>query len=176
MMNILNLTYNRFMKTKAIPGLIILLMFLASFSATAQKPDFSGEWKLNKEKTALADNSLFLAGITIKIKADTLFTTRLYENSNGEQYPFDENVTLDGKEGKITIYEMPRVTKATGINEDGSINVESKTTFYNNGAEDNLVAKETWKIAGDTNMLTIEFKNAMAAGEATGTLYFTKVK
>lgn len=164
------------MKTKSIPVLIILVMFLASFSVSAQKPEFSGEWKLNKEKTALADNSLFLAAITIRLKADTLFTTRLYENSNGEQYPFDENVTLDGKEGKITIYEMPRVTKATGINSDGSINVESKTTFYNNGAEDNLVANETWKIAADTNMLTIEFKNSMAAGEVTGTLYFTKIK
>ncbi len=164
------------MKAKTITGLAVLFMFLTSLSLSAQKPDFSGEWKLNREKTALTDNSLFLAGITIKIKADSLFTTRVYENSNGEQYPFDENVTLDGKEGKISIYDMPRVTKATGINADGSINVESKTTFYNGGSEDNLVAKETWKIAGDTKMLTIEFSNTMSAGSGSGTLYFTKVK
>lgn len=164
------------MKTKTIAGLVIIIMLLTSLSGLAQKPDFSGEWKLNREKTALADNSLFLSGITIKIKADTLFTARVYENSNGEQYPFDENVTLNGSEAKITIYDMPRVTKATGVNADGSINLESKTTFYNNGAEDNLVSKEIWKIAGDTKMLTIEFKNTMSAGEATGTLYFSKVK
>jgi hypothetical protein len=71
---------------------------------------------------------------------------------------------------------MPRVTKASGINSDGAIVVESKTTFYNNGSEDNLVAKEIWKIASDTKMLTIEFKNTMSAGEAGGTLYFTKAK
>ena len=164
------------MKAKTITGLAVLFMFLTSLSLSAQKPDFSGEWKLNREKTALADNSLFLSGITIKIKADTLFTSRVYENANGEQYPFDENVTLDGKEGKISIYEMPRVTKATGINADGSINVESKTTFNNNGIEDNLVAKEIWKIAGDTKMLTIEFTNSMSAGSGSGTLYFNKTK
>ncbi len=162
------------MKTKTITGLAILLVFLTSLTLSAQKPDFSGEWKLNREKTALTDNSLFLAGITIRIKADTLFTARVYENANGEQYPFDEIVTLDGKEAKMTIYDMPRVTKATGITADGSINVESKTTFYNGGSEDNLVAKETWKIAGD--MLTIEYNNTMSAGFNSGTLYFTKVK
>lgn len=162
------------MKTKSIFGLTILLMLFTSISLSAQKPDFSGEWKLNREKTALTDNSLFLAGITIKIKADSLFTSRVYENANGEQYPFEENATLDGKEAKITIFEMPRVTKATGITADGSINVESKTTFYNNGSEDNLVAKEIWKIAG--TMLTIEFTNSMSAGSGTGTLYFNKTK
>jgi len=162
------------MKTKTITGLVILLMFITSLTLSAQKPDFSGEWKLNKEKTALTDNSLFLAGITIKVKADSLYTTRVYENSNGEQYPFDENVTLDGEEGKISIYDMPRVTKATGINSDGTINVESKTTFYNNGSEDNLVAKEIWKIAD--GILTIEYNNTMSAGFNSGNLYFTKVK
>jgi hypothetical protein len=162
------------MKTKTITGLVILFMFITSLAVSAQKPDFSGEWKLNREKTALTDNSLFLSGITIKIKADSLFTTRVYENSNGEKYPFDENVTLDGKEAKITIYDMPRITKANGVNTDGSLNVESKTTFYNNGSEDNLVAKEIWKIAGE--MLTIEFTNSMSAGSGSGTLYFNKTK
>ena len=85
------------MKTKTITVLVILLVFLTSLTVSAQKPDFTGEWKLNREKTALTDNSLFLSGITIKIKADTLFTSRVYENSNGEQYPFDENLTrLEG--------------------------------------------------------------------------------
>ncbi len=164
------------MKTKTFSGLLILLTFLTSFTLSGQKSDFSGEWKLNREKTVLTDNSLFLAGLTIKIKGDSLYTSRLYENANGEQYPFDENITLDGKEGKISIYDMPRVTKASGVNSDGAIILESKTTFFNNGAEDNLVAKEIWKIAADTKMLTIEFKNTMAAGEASGTLYFNKIK
>lgn len=162
------------MKAKTITGLAVLFMVFTSLSLSAQKPDFTGEWKLNREKTALTDNSLFLSGITIKIKADTLFTTRVYENSNGEQYPFDENVTLDGKEARITIYDMPRVTKASGVNSDGSVLVESKTTFYNNGSEDNLVAKETWKIVD--GILTIEFTNSMSAGSGSGTLYFAKVK
>lgn len=162
------------MKTKTITVLVILLVFLTSLTVSAQKPDFSGEWKLNKEKTALTDNSLFLAGITVKVKADTLFTSRVYENANGEQYPFDEIVTLDGKEAKMTIYEMPRVTKASGVNSDGTIIVESKTTFYNGGSEDNLVAKEIWKIAD--GLLTIEFNNTMSAGSGSGTLYFNKTK
>jgi hypothetical protein len=164
------------MKTKATLGLLFMLFFSSSFSAHAQNTDLTGEWKLNREKTILADNQLFLSKITIQVKGDSLLTTRVYENGNGEEYPFDENLTLDGKDCKIVIYEMPRTSKASKVNEDGSIVIESKTTFTGNNGEDNLLAKETWKIDKDTKLLVIDFTNKMSAGEFTGKNYYNKVK
>jgi hypothetical protein len=164
------------MKTKTILSAISLFFFLPAFTIYAQKPDFSGEWKLNKEKTVLTDNQLFLSGITIHLKSDSLLTTRVYENGNGEQYPFDENLSLDGKECKIIIYDMPRTSTATRSDADGSVMIASTTTFNGNNGSEDMIAKETWKIDKDGQMLTLEFTNKMSGNEITGTYYYSKVK
>lgn len=164
------------MKTKSIFGLLSILIFVASFSAQAQNSALTGEWKLNREKTVLADNQLFLSKVTVQLKGDSLLTTRVYENGNGEEYPFEENLTLDGKECKIAIYEMPRTSKASRVNSDGSILIESKTTFSGNNGQEDLLAKETWKVDNESKMLIIDFTNKMSAGEVTGKSYYNKVK
>jgi len=164
------------MKTKPLFTFLILLIITSSLSAFGQKKGFDGEWKLNREKTVLADNQLFLSKVTIQLKSDSLLTTRVYENSNGEEYPFEEKLSLDGKDSKITIYDMPRTTKASKSNTDGSLVIESKTTFQGNNGEDNLIAKETWKVDSEATTLTIDFTNKMSAGETTGTNYYNKIK
>ena len=164
------------MKTKSILIAFTLLFFLSSLTIYAQKADFSGEWKLNKEKTVLADNQLFLSGITIQIKKDSLLTTRVYENGNGEEYPFEENISLDGKDCKIVIFDMPRTSKATRSDTDGSIMIASTTTFSGNNGQEDMIAKETWKIDKEGKTLTLEFTNKMSGNETTGTYYYNKVK
>lgn len=164
------------MKTKTIFIFLVLLIITSSYSALGQRANFSGEWKLNKEKTVLADNQLFLSRVTIQLKSDSLLTTRVYENANGEEYPFEENLSLDEKESKIVIYDMPRTTKASRSNTDGSIIIESTTTFNGNNGEENLAAKETWKVDNEGQTLTIGFTNKMSGGETVGTNYYNKVK
>jgi len=163
------------MKTKTTFLFLIVLIISSAFSASGQKLNFSGAWKLDKAKTVLADSRLFLSKITIQMKSDTLLTTRTYENENGEEYPFDENLSLNGKDCKIFIYDMPRTTKAS-LAADGSIVVESLTTFYTDNGDENLTAKETWKVDAEGKTLTIAFTNKMSAGESSGTNYYTKVK
>jgi hypothetical protein len=164
------------MKTKTIVSIVLLLLSFSTLPSFAQKNSFSGEWKLNREKTSLGDSQLIMAGIKINMKNDSLYTTRVYENGNGEQYPFDENVTLDGKDCKIVIYEMPRTSKASLSNADGSITFESTTTFNGNNGEENLISKENWIVDSAGSLLTIKFTSKMSAGEFTGTLYFDKAK
>lgn len=164
------------MKTK--PFLIILITFFitSSFTIIGQESRFTGEWKLNKEKTVLADNQIFLSRVSVKLKSDSLLTTRVYENMNGEEYPFQENLSLNGKDCKIVIYEMPRSSKASLSNTDGSIIIESTTTFYGNNGEQNIIAKEVWKVDNEGKLLTIYFTNKMSSGETSGTSYYTKIK
>ncbi len=164
------------MKTKTFFSLLVILIITSSFSAIAQKDNFSGKWNIDKEKTVLPDDQLFLASVSIEFRNDSLFSSRTYENSYGEQYPFDEIVTLDGKDCKITIYDMPRTTKATRSKADGSVNLESKTTFYGNYGEEDLLAKETWKVDKKGEVLTIEFTNTMSGTETKGTNFYQKVK
>jgi len=163
------------MKTKPIFTLLILLTFSFSFSAVAQNSNFSGEWKLDREKTTMANDQLFLSMVTVQLKKDSLLTTRVYSNGY-EEYPFVENLSLDGKDCKINIYDMPRSSKASRSASDGSILIESKTTFYGNNGEEDMIANETWKVDKAGNMLTIDFTNKMSGSEFTGTNYYNKVK
>jgi hypothetical protein len=164
------------MKTKSILSLLIMMFFLPAFTVIAQKPDFPGEWKLNKEKSVLTDNQLFLSKITIQLKSDSLLTTRVYENGNGEEYPFEENLSLDGKDCKIVIFDMPRTSKANRSDTDGSIMIASTTTFNGNSGQEDMTAKETWKVENAGQFLTLEFTNKMSGNETTGKYYYDKVK
>jgi len=163
------------MKTKSFFISLILFFAIAVFSANSQSKSFNGDWKLNLEKTTLSDGNLFLSKITFKLRNDSLLTARTYQNANGEEYPFSENLALTGKDSKITIYDMPRTSKATR-GADGLVLIESVTTFYANGGEDSLTTKETWSIDAEGLTLTMVYTNKMSAGEASGTSYFNKTK
>lgn len=164
------------MKTKAILTIISLVLFLPAFNGIAQKTDFSGEWKLNREKSEITGNSLFLSKITMTLKGDSLLTTRVYENGNGQEYPFDEKLSLDGKECKIVIYDMPRTSTATRSKSDGAVSIMSTTTFNGNSGMEDLVTKETWKPGDDGKILTMEFTNKMSGNETSGKYLYEKVK
>jgi hypothetical protein len=164
------------MKTKKNFIALSMLFFLSGLTILAQKSDFSGEWKLNKEKSVLADNQLFLSGITIQLRSDSLLTTRVYENGNGEQYPFQENISLDGKDCKIVIFDMPRTSTATVSNADKSLMIASTTTFNGNNGPEDMTAKETWKVDAEGKMLNLEFTNKMSGNETTGKFFYDKVK
>ena len=164
------------MQTKLLPSSLTILFLICSFFVKAQNNPLTGEWKLNKEKTVLAANQLFLLKIAIQVKGDSLFTTRTYQNTDGQEYPFNENLSLSGKEGKIVIYDMPRTAKATFSKDDGSIVLESTTTFYKDGQEVNFKAQETWKVESENKLLSIISKFATSAGEVSLTSFFDRVK
>lgn len=159
------------MKTKL--GIAFFLVIF-SLPAICQNSKFNGEWKINREKSALDANQLFLSKISIQVKGDSLLSTRVYESPDGQEYPFDENVSLNGKDYKITIYDMPRVSKAQ--NNGGSINFESKTTFYGDSGEENLIAKETWKVDNEGKTLTMDVTNQMSGQESKATNIYEKTK
>jgi hypothetical protein len=157
--------------------LIITLIAFAIASAlpvAGQKTDFNGTWKLDRTKSTLAENSPTLVRIDVTIKGDSLLTERYYDTGDGQEYPFTENVTLDGKEYNITIYDMPRKTKASWSEQDGAVNLESTTTFNGDAGSENFVSKETWKADIANKILTINFKNNISAGEVTGVFLFNK--
>jgi hypothetical protein len=115
-----------------------------------------------------------LATITINIDGETLKTERVYEGGDGQEYPFTENLTLDGKEYKITIFDMPRKSKAAWTEQENTILIESVTTFYESGSPEDFVSKENWKVDKTTGILTISFVNSSSYGEIKGAFYYKK--
>jgi len=154
----------------------IVLAFTVSFSVAGQKTDFSGTWKLDRTKTQITSDFPVLVMLTVNIKGDSLLTERIYEVGDGQEYPFDENVTLDGKEHSIYIYDMPRKSKAGWLEKEGSLLFESVTTYTGDSGSGDFVSKETWKLDKTKNILTISFINNTSAGESTGSFVFNTYK
>lgn len=162
------------MKTKKCFSLVILLFIAAAIFASDKNSSYSGVWKLNREKTPSANGQIFLAKISILLKKDSLITVRTYENTNGETYPFNENLTMDGKEHKIVIYEMPRKSKAYWSEQAKSLVIESTTTFTRDSGEENFISTETWKTDEAGTSLTVDYTTTLSSGTFKGTYYFTK--
>jgi hypothetical protein len=153
---------------------LMVLATVATLPVTGQKSDYSGVWKIDKLKSVLPEYMPTLSKISIKIEGDSLFTERVYDTGDGQEYPFNENITLDGKEYSMTIYDMPRKLKANWSEQDGSLIIESTTTFNGqNGAED-FISRETWRIDKANNTFTINFKNTITGGESEGYFFFNR--
>ena len=76
----------------------LLGILLISSSAFSQKMDFSGTWKLNKEKSELGEQySMAPVSIELQMQANLLTESREL-NFQGESFTTTDKFTLDGKE------------------------------------------------------------------------------
>lgn len=162
------------MKIKKLFSLIVLLSIVVSVSAVSKKNSYAGEWKLDREKTVSGNSRLMLSKITFNLKNDSLFTARVYENANGEEYPFTENLTMDGKEHEIRIYDMPRKARAYWSQQDGLLIIETTTTFLRDSVGVDVVSKETWKVNETGSILVADYVSTTTEGEVKGTVFFKK--
>jgi len=162
------------MKRKTLFVLLMAFAITTSLTVSAQKSDFNGTWKLDRTKSTLVEYTPILTRIDIKINGDSLLTERYYDTGDGQEYPFIENVTLDGKEYSITIYEMPRKTKALWSEPDGSVIIESITTFMGDMGSQDFISKESWKVDKTNNTVTISFTNKMGENGSSGAYILNK--
>ena len=159
------------LKRLSIPVLFLFLLSLTSFGPRG-KVNFTGEWKLDKEKTDLSDSPLYLSKIKISQEKDIMQTTRTYTNQNGEQYPFDEEITVDGEEREIMIYEMKRRTSAKWSEDGKSLIIKSITKYWGDSGEEEFSIDETWNLDKKGNILSIAYTTNSVWGTNTGTSFF----
>lgn len=161
---------------KKVISLIFSFVLVLTFSSSVagQKADFTGTWKIDKSKIPVTVNFPVLTQITINIKGDSLLTERFYDTGDGQEYPFDENLTLDGKECMIIIYDMPRKSKANWLEKDVVLTLESTTTATGSNGPQDYRSIETWAVDKVNKILTISFKNNSPAGESSGAFILNK--
>jgi hypothetical protein len=164
------------MKRTILFMLLTVFTVASSLELSGQISDFNGTWKIDRTKSTLVEYTPVLTRIDIKINGDSLLTERYYETGDGQEYPFTENMTLDGKEYNITIYNMPRKTKASWSEQDGTLIVESTTTFSGDAGTADFISKESWKVDKSNDTFTISCKNKMAGTDSEGAFIFNKAK
>jgi hypothetical protein len=75
----------------------ITALLLISFMVSAQT-DFSGKWKLNKEKSTLNNEFSMAPSEIIIAQSGTEINIERHSNFQGESITMKDKVTLDGKE------------------------------------------------------------------------------
>ena len=159
--------------------LLVLMVVFAmgfTFELSAQKTGFNGKWKFDPGKSIVPEYTPVLMRIEVTVKGDSLLTERYYDTGDGQIYPFTENLTLDGKEYKVTIYEMPRKSKASWSETEGAIIMESTTTINDYSGPLDFISKETWKADAKNKTLVISFKNSMGGNGSEGQFFLTKIE
>jgi hypothetical protein len=161
---------------KKVVSVIILsvLVLLCSTSVSGQKLDFNGTWKLDITRIPVTGNFPVLTKIIINIKGDSLLTERFYDTGDGQAYPFKENMTLNGKESAMIVYEMPRKSKASWKEKDVALIHEATTTANGSDGPVDFKSTETWTVDSAKNILTISFSNIFREVESTGAFFFNK--
>jgi uncharacterized protein YdeI (BOF family) len=153
---------------KNIAFVLTLVMF--SSVAIAQKVNYSGEWKLNENKSDLGyDFSMAPASITVKHtkKALDLRTVNVW---NGQEMVNESHVTLNGKECENVGF-AESVTHSTA-----EVDKETKAILITTTGEADGVGQWTSKqhmMMKDGN-LVIEFEATSDMGEIAETYVFEK--
>lgn len=143
--------------------------------------DFSGEWKLNEQKSDLGQYGARVAAKSIKVissDAKAISMERTSTNQNEEAVVRKESLTFDGKESESTGGFGNSTRKATAKRSDDgqSMIINAVTTFERDGEKMEIKQKETWKLSDDGQTLTIEVNSSSSFGDNTMKLVYEKVK
>jgi hypothetical protein len=148
----------------------VLVLLLAAATAFAQdKPDFSGEWKLNAAKS---DFGMGQAPEKLIFKIDhkdpNFKLTQTVTSPQGEMTN-DQSMVIDGKEQTRTSQrgEVKFTPKWAG----SEIVVDQKLKIQDN----DVTIKETWSMAEDKKSLTVTRQIQSPMGEMTMKIVMDRV-
>ncbi len=170
--------------TKKQSGKSILLIAAAIIcictSATILSVNFTGDWKLNEQKSDLGQNNGRGAAKALKvISSDAgISMERTSTNQDGESVVRKEALTFDGKEAESTggFGNSKRKATAKWSDDGSSMIINAITTFERDGETREIKQKETWKLADNGQTLMVESNSSSSFGENSMKLVYEKVK
>jgi len=129
--------------------LLTLAIIVATVAASAQT-DFSGKWKLNKEKSTLNEQFTMAPSEIIIVQNGNDLAVEKHASFDGNDFTINDKFTLDGKEC-INEGMMDTKKKSTAVFADDktTLTITSKIPMQD-GSE--MTIKETYLIA-DGNMI-----------------------
>lgn len=152
--------------------IVLCVLALAVAAIAADKPDFTGNWKLDAAKSDFGqmpapekmERLIDHKDPSIKIK-----TTQ--STPNGDR-TMDTAYTLDGKEQK---QETPRgVVMYTPKWEGAIVVIDSKRTMNVQGQQVEITGVERWSLSEDGKTMTVDSKMVAPMGELTMKAVFAK--
>lgn len=141
---------------------------LFNAAAFAQKPNFSGTWRMNVAKSDFGPLPAPESRTDVIEHSDpNLKDSVSAQGAQGKQ-EFTANYTTDGKE--VTNKIGPREVKSTASWEGNNLVVNSRTSFNDN----DITIKSTWSLSEDGKILTQNAHFTSPMGEADQKVVFEK--
>ncbi len=144
---------------KKITTFVLLVAALASLAVAADKPNFSGDWKIDNDKSNFGPMPP-PSSLTRKIKHDDP-AVAVDEASSGAQGDMNRSVKYDTSGKETTNDFMGTQTKSTAAWDGAKLVITTKADF--GGAEVKLI--DTWSLSTDGKVWTDVLHIASPQGE-----------
>lgn len=161
-----------FMKKSLLTQLLILVLapvFLLSFTSLPDRVNFSGEWKLNPDKSDLGQFANFA---TTSIKTDqsndAIIIARTAPSFQGDENTTSETLTFDGKETATKLIgESSKKSKMKWTDDGQSFSITYTLNLDFNGQQMVIQGTEKWSLANDGKTLVVENNSSSDFGDMT---------
>ena len=156
-----------------------VIVTLCTSATIVTSVDFSGEWKLNEQKSELGQFGGRGAAKAIKVTssdAKGIAIERTSTNQNGEAVVRKETLTFDGKESESTGGFGNSTRKATAKwSDDGNaLTVNYILNLDFNGQAFEVKGTETWTLSSDGKTLTVQTNAASPQGDLASKAVYDK--
>ena len=152
--------------------LMVALPFLTN--AQAGKPNFTGTWAINEEKSNLGDGPRMGGGdFTAKQEGNLMTVERTFTNRDGQTMTSIMKYTLDGKESLNTSQRGDSKSVANWSADGKTLTISTSRTFNMNGETRTMQSVEIWTM---TDPKTINIQSTMTTpnGERKLTMVYDK--
>jgi hypothetical protein len=159
---------------KTFYSLLIPAVLLLSFAKITDRPDFSGDWKLDESKSELGDFGGRVArSLKVEQKDNAITITRTTPGFNGGD-PVTTSVTLS-YDGKVTESEgfggSKRKSTAKWSGDGSTLTVDNTITFERDGQTNEFKSTETWTMKD--GLLSVVTHSNSPRGESTTKAIYT---
>jgi len=151
-------------------SILLLATFIVTVSMNAQKPDFSGSWKLNSSLSKLnAEWTMAPSLIIIEQKGNDMKIEK-HSSFNGEEFTINDKFTLDGKECINTGWQDSEKKSTAVWSEDNNSLTISTKLIMGDGGE--MSIKEVYKM--ENKNMSISTKASSSYGDIEETIVYDK--
>ncbi len=160
----------------------LVILFISSFNVLAQesKPNFTGEWILNVDKSDQPEGpggrrgGMMPSKMVIEQKENQLVVETVRKNRDGQEVTVKSTYTLDGKKCKNETNWGIRESKLNWSKDGKTLIIESIMKMSRGDRDFTMESTEKWSL--DKNVLTIETTRSTPMGEMTSKAVYDKVE
>ena len=176
--------YQKFVTTFAgkKPALLLTAAFFTLSSMTANRTNFSGEWKLNESKSnhghllCIYDGGDRMRSKTMKIAEHADFLTVDVASSfpNAALVIRQEKLTFNGKESEFTLMGRGKKSTVKWSDDGQTMTVNSVVYLDINGEKTEFKVTEVWKLINNGKSISLQANTKSTYGEDAMKLVYDK--